>query len=375
MTERKIRLGLIFGGRSAEHEVSLMSANSVLKAIDRTKYDVTLIGITKQGKWIAGADPLAALSADDTAGAPEAVLLGEPGHRELVAVEPQAGKRAAFSAVAELDVVFPLLHGPYGEDGTVQGLLELADLPYVGCGVLGSALAMDKAVCKELLRANGVPVVDWLLAIRAEIERDAEGVARLAEEKWPYPIFTKPSNLGSSVGVVKAHNHAELVAALQESARYDRRVLVERGVNAREIEVSVLGNSGGAEPPQASVCGEVLPSREFYDYEAKYVDNTSGLIIPAELSPLTARQAQEYAVRAFMVLDGAGLARVDFLLDKDTDELYLNEINTMPGFTHISMYPKLWEASGLGYAELIDRLILLALERQSDKDRTLKTRT
>ena len=369
---RKIRLGLIFGGRSAEHEVSLMSARSVLKAIDPEKYDVTLIGITPEGKWIAGDDPLKALTAGDTARMSEAALLGEPGKRELLVLNEQKGSRALqLSSIAELDVIFPLLHGPYGEDGTVQGLLELADLPYVGAGVLGSSLAMDKGVCKELLRAAGVPVVDGLTVLRSEIKRDAEAVARLAEEKFAYPLFTKPANLGSSVGVVKAHDHAELVAALNESARYDRRVLIERGVNAREIEVSVLGND---DPVAARVVGEVIPSREFYDYEAKYIDGASELLIPAPIPPETAELAREYAVRAFLAIDAAGLARADFLLDKVSGELYLSEINTLPGFTQISMYPKLWEASGMSYSALIDRLVELALERQAEKDKTVKRR-
>ncbi len=367
----KIRLGLIFGGRSAEHEVSLMSARSVLKAINKDKYDVTLVGITKEGKWIAGGDPLRALSAGDMADMSEAALLGEPGKRELLALNEQPGSRAVqLLSVTELDVIFPLLHGPYGEDGTVQGLLELADLPYVGAGVLGSALAMDKSVCKEVLRANGIPVVDWMVALRSEAERDPEAIARRAEVKFGYPIFTKPANLGSSVGVVKAHNHQELVAALKESARYDRRVLIERGINAREIEVSVLGN----DDPVASVAGEVVSSREFYSYEAKYIDNASDLIIPAPIPVETLAQAQAYAVRAFKAIDAAGMARVDFLLDQDSGELYLGEINTIPGFTHISMYPKLWEASGVSYSQLIDRLIELALERQAEKDRTMKSR-
>jgi D-alanine-D-alanine ligase len=367
---RKIRLGLIFGGRSAEHEVSLMSARSVLKVIDGGKYEVTLIGITREGKWVAGGDPLAALAGGDLGQMAEAALLGEPGKHELLALQAGANRAVQLSAIAELDVIFPLLHGPYGEDGTVQGLLELADLPYVGAGVLASAVAMDKAVCKELLRAKGIAVVDWLVARRAEIEQEADAVARRAEAQFGYPIFTKPANLGSSVGVVKAHHRAELVAALQESARYDRRVLVERGINAREIEVGVLGN----DDPVASVPGEVVPNREFYDYEAKYIDDASGLLIPAPIPPETAELARTYAVEAFKAIDGAGLARADFLLDKDTGALYLSEINTLPGFTRISMYPKLWEASGVGYAALIDRLVELALERQAEKDRTIKHR-
>ena len=368
----KIRLGLIFGGRSAEHEVSLRSAQSVMNAIDPARYDVTLIGITKAGKWIAGPDPLRALAAGDLSHHTNAALLGEPGSRGLIALEssrPANGTRPHLTAIAELDVIFPLLHGPYGEDGTVQGLLELADLPYVGSGVLASALAMDKVLCKQVLRANGIPVTDWLLASRAEIQASALAVAEAAEASFGYPIFTKPANLGSSVGVVKAHDRAELLAALAESARYDRRVLIEPGINARELEVSVLGN---AQPEAAAIVGEVVPSREFYDYDAKYIDGTSELLIPAPVPPETAELARRYAVEAFKAIDGAGLARVDFLLDRDSGALYLNEINTLPGFTSISMYPKLWEASGLSYSELVDRLVELAMERQAEKDATVK---
>lgn len=366
---KKIRLGLIFGGRSAEHEVSLRSARSVLKAIDRDKYDVTLVGISKEGKWLAGPDPLQALAAGDLGGLAEAALLGEPGKRELlVAAGPAGGPSVQLSAQAEFDVIFPLLHGPYGEDGTVQGLLELADLPYVGSGVLASALAMDKAMCKQVLRAHGIPVTDWQLVTRAAIEADAPAVAAAAVERFGCPLFVKPANLGSSVGVSKAHDLDEAVAALREAARFDRRVLVEPAVNAREIEVSVLGNAD----PVASVVGEIVPSREFYDYEAKYVDEGSALLIPAPIPSETAEAARRYAVAAFQAIDAAGLARVDYLLDRDSGQLYLNEINTLPGFTNISMYPKLWEASGVSYSELIDRLVSLALERQAEKDQTVK---
>lgn len=345
-----------------------MSARSVLKAIDPNKYEVTLIGITKQGQWIAGPDPLAALTAGDLHGTSKAALLGEPGQRALLALDQ--GEARGARPLAALDVIFPLLHGPYGEDGTVQGLLELADVPYVGAGVLASALAMDKGVCKELLRAANIPVVDWLVALRPEILRDVARVAQKAEMRFTYPMFTKPANLGSSVGVVKAHDHAELVAALRESARYDRRVLIEQGLNARELEVSVLGN----DEPQASIVGEIVPGREFYDYEAKYHDDHSELLIPAPIAAEVAEHARRSAVAAFKAIDAVGLARVDFLLDKDTGRLYLNEINTIPGFTQISMYPKLWEASGVPYGALIDRLVQLALERQADKDQTVKTR-
>jgi D-alanine-D-alanine ligase len=369
----KIRLGLIFGGRSAEHEVSLRSARSVLQAINHDKYDMTLIGISKDGKWLAaperlaGPDPLAALAPGGQQS--EAILSAEPGKRELLAVTPNGtGHSFKLSAMAELDVVFPLLHGPFGEDGTVQGLLELADLPYVGSGVLASALAMDKAMCKQVLRAAGIRVTDWLLFSRAEVDDDARGYAAKAAARFGYPIFTKPANLGSSVGVVKAHDLEELVDGLRESARYDRRILVEPGIDAREIEVSVLGNAD----PIASAVGEVVPINEFYDYEAKYVDEGSRLVIPAPIAPEAAEQARTAAVAAFQAVDAAGLARVDFLLDRQTGELYLNEINTLPGFTDISMYPKLWQAAGLAYPDLIDRLVDLALERQAERDRNVK---
>jgi D-alanine-D-alanine ligase len=371
---RKIRLGIIFGGRSAEHEVSLRSARSVLQAINRDKYEMTLIGISQDGKWLAGPDPLAALAAGSGESRGElgvtsgAMLPAEPGKRELLAVTPNGtGRSLKLAAIAELDVIFPLLHGPFGEDGTLQGLLELADLPYVGSGVLASALAMDKAMCKQVLRSGGIRVTDWLVATRAEIERDPAAVATAAAGRFGYPLFTKPANLGSSVGVVKAHNFGELVAGLRESARYDRRVLVEPGINAREIEVSVLGNA----EPLASAVGEVVPSREFYDYQAKYVDQGSRLIIPAPIPAEIAEQARAAAVAAFQAIDAAGLARVDFLLDRDSGELYLNEINTLPGFTDISMFPKLWEAAGLAYADLIDRLVVLALERQGEKEKNV----
>lgn len=357
MLNRKIRLGVLLGGRSAEHEVSLMSARSVLAALDPDRYEVTLIGIAKNGQWLAGPHALEMLEAGQLS-APDvqpALLPGVPGTRQLLAQANTA------TPLATLDVVFPILHGPFGEDGTVQGLLELATVPYVGGGVLASALAMDKAACKDVLRAHGLPVVDGLTFTRADLNRDFEAVLAACEARWPYPLFVKPANLGSSVGVTKARTRAELAAGLRQAARHDRRLLVERGVNAREIEVSVLGN----DDPQASVAGEIVPNREFYDYQAKYLDNASQLLIPAPIPPAIQALAQEYAVRAFRAIDGAGLARVDFLLDRDTGDLFLNEINTLPGFTAISMYPKLWQASGLPYTELLNRLIDLALERHT----------
>ena len=363
---QKVRVGIIFGGRSGEHEVSLMSARSVLKAINKDKYNVTLIGITKEGRWIAGENPMKALE-NGAATAPAAALLGEPQFRALMQVTEQPGGRGVtLSSITELDVIFPLLHGTFGEDGTVQGLLDLANIPYVGAGVVGSAVGMEKGVFKSLMVAHDVPVPKWIVALRSEIERDPSAVIVRAETIGPYPLFTKPANLGSSVGVVKVHGRDEFEAALKESARWDRRVLIEQGINAREIEVSVLGN----DDPIASVPGEIVPSREFYDYEAKYIDEGSRLLIPAPLDSETTKRAQELAVAVFKAIDCAGMARVDFLLDKDNGELYVNELNTIPGFTQISMYPKLWEASGVSYSELIDRLIELALERQADKDRT-----
>jgi D-alanine-D-alanine ligase len=274
--------------------------------------------------------------------------------------------------MADLDVVFPVLHGTFGEDGTLQGMLEMADLAYVGAGVVGSAVAMDKGIFKDVMRANGIAVIDWLIMLRSDIKNDIQSVMDEAEELAPYPLFVKPANLGSSVGITICRGRGDLVEGLMEAARYDRRVIIERAVNAREIEISVLGN----EHPQASVPGEVLPSREFYSYESKYIDGTSGLLIPAPITEKTAAKVRELAIKAYSLIDCAGMARVDFLLDKDDAlvergaGLYLNELNTIPGFTEISMYPKLWDASGLPYPELVDRLIQLALERKDDRDKT-----
>jgi D-alanine-D-alanine ligase len=364
MTE-KIRIGVIFGGRSGEHEVSLASAKGIMNAMDREKYEIVPIGITKEGRWIASGDPMKALEA----GAPEesvpAALLGDPSQRGLMRLE-ESETAVTTTRLAEIDVVFPVLHGPYGEDGTVQGLLELADVPYVGAGVLGSALGMDKVVMKTVFQARGLPVVAYLVFKRREWERDPQGVMRRIEETLDYPCFIKPANLGSSVGVSKVHGQSELAPALDLAARYDRKILAEQGVNAREIEVSVLGN----DDPIVSVPGEIVPSREFYDYVAKYVDDRSELVIPADLPPETTRQIQKLALEAYLAVDCAGMARADFLLDKDSGQIYVGELNTIPGFTPISMYPRLWEASGISYSELIDRLIELALERHADKIRS-----
>jgi D-alanine-D-alanine ligase len=366
---KKIRVGIIFGGRSGEHEVSLASAQSVMNAIDKEKYEVVPIGITKAGQWIASGDPMKALKAGDAQASHPAALLGDPSHRGLMRLQ-DTEQAIEATRLTELDVVFPVLHGPYGEDGTVQGLLELAGIPYVGAGVIGSALGLDKAVFKDVMRAHGFPIVGQVLLKRKAWDADPEGVMDRVEGALDYPVFTKPANLGSSVGISKCDNRAELATGLAEAAKYDRKLIVERGVPAaREIEVSVLGN----DDPIASVPGEVIPSREFYSYEAKYFDegeDASELLIPAPLSPEMSEQIRELAVGVYQAIDCAGMARVDFLLSGETGELYVSEVNTIPGFTSISMYPKLWEATGISYPELIDRLIELAVERYEDKDRS-----
>ena len=320
---KKTRVGVVFGGRSGEHEVSLRSAKSIINAINRDKYEVVPITISDEGRW----DPFT-LSANPLA------------------------ERA-------VDVVFPILHGTYGEDGTVQGLFELASIPYVGAGVLGSAVGMDKDVMKRLLRDAGLPIVDYW----ATNKREIDSFLRAHINDLPYPVFVKPANLGSSVGITKVHAAEELPAALATAAEYDRKVVVERGVDAREIELSVLGN----DEPIVSVPGEIVPAREFYDYNAKYVADDSRLLIPAPLSEIQKNDAQRLAIAAFKVLECSGLARVDLFLDRGTGKFYVNEINTLPGFTSISMYPKLWEASGISYPDLIDRLITLAIERHAEK--------
>jgi D-alanine-D-alanine ligase len=368
--KKKLRVGILFGGRSGEHEVSLTSATSVLQALDPAKYDVVLIGITRQGCWLVGP------AAEGKSTRPDAASLGnvlEKGKPVTPSVDPsRPGLIPLASPPPEgpggltVDVVFPVLHGTFGEDGTVQGLLELAGIPYVGAGVLGSAAGMDKDVMKKLFRDAGLPVVPWVLVLRAEWEQEPARVRRRIEKEIGYPLFVKPANLGSSVGISKVIRRRELAAAVELAAQYDRKVLVEKAVDAREIECAVLGN----DRPEASVPGEVVPVNEFYDYEAKYMKEGSELIIPARLTARQTKQVQQFAVRAFQSIDCAGMARVDFLLDRQTGRVFVNEINTIPGFTPISMYPKLWEASGIPYPRLVDRLIELALERQREKCRT-----
>jgi len=345
---KKIRVGVIFGGRSGEHEVSLRSAESILKAIDRNKYVVVPIGITHEGRWLASRNALSMLPAKDQI---QKVLTD--GESITLPAEP--------AAQGMVDVIFPMLHGTYGEDGTIQGLLELANVPYVGAGVLGSAVGMDKDVMKRLLRDAGLPIVDYWV-VRTQ---DLDSFLQAHISDLPYPVFVKPANLGSSVGITKVHAAEELPAALQTAAEYDRKIVVEKGVNAREIELSVLGN----DDPIASVPGEILPSREFYDYKAKYVDEDSRLLIPAPLNEIQKIEAQRLAIAAFRVLECSGMARVDLFLEKPAGKFYVNEINTLPGFTTISMYPKLWEASGIPYSELVDRLITLAVERHAEKNK------
>ncbi|MGD8804247.1 MAG: D-alanine--D-alanine ligase family protein [Chloroflexota bacterium] len=365
---RRIRIGLIFGGRSGEHEVSLMSARSVRAALDPGKYDIVMIGITKSGRWITG-DVAAALESGDLENSPSATLLPDPESSKLMELQLEASQPAKLSVVAELDVVFPVLHGPYGEDGTVQGLLELAGIPYVGAGVVGSATGMDKAIFKAVMMAHGIPILPWKLVLASEWREQPNQILNSIEQALSYPVFTKPANLGSSVGIRRCENRRELQAGLNEAAAFDRRLIVEQGINGRELEVSVLGN----DQPVASVVGEIKPRRTFYDYVAKYVSDDSELMIPAEISPELSSNIRDMAIRAFRAIDCAGLARADFLLDKDDGSLYINELNTIPGFTRISMYPKLWEASGLSYSQLLDRLVELALERSAEKAKLLTT--
>jgi len=359
-SRRKLRIGIIFGGQSGEHEVSLTSAKGIMNAIDRNKYEVVPIGISKTGEWLSGGDVHRRLL-DAAAGHP--VIKGEHHPAETLA---ESSLALPIDETGPLDVVFPVLHGPFGEDGTVQGFLELVGIPYVGAGVTASAAGMDKAICKDIFRAHGLPIVIHRTFLRRQWQADPERALAECEEAIPYPMFVKPANMGSSVGIHKAKNREQLRAGLNDAARYDRKLIVEQGLDAREIEVSVLGN----DDPIASVPGEIIPSREFYSYAAKYIDASSELLIPAPISLEHTELIQKLAVMAFQAVDCSGLARCDFLLEKSSGEVFINELNTMPGFTPISMYPKLWEASGIPYSELIDRLIELALERFKDRQQS-----
>jgi len=355
--EKKIKVGVIFGGRSGEHEVSLVSASSIIEALDKNKYQVVPIGIAPDGRWLSSAKTMTLLKAkSQLAGEPERIIAPEPHRRELVSVEHNAPPE-------EIDVVFPMVHGTYGEDGTLQGLLELADIPYVGAGVLGSALGMDKVLQKKIFKQEGLPIVRYVWALSTEAAGQQKKTVNKCEKSLRYPMFVKPANTGSSVGITKAHNRKELMNGLILAARFDRKVVVEEGVKGvREIECSVLGN----DTPVASVPGEIIPGNEFYDYDAKYVDGNSTSVIPANLPKKVVKEIQQLAIRAFRSLDCWGMARVDFFVTT-RDKVYLNEINTIPGFTSISMYPKLWEASGLAYADLLDKLIALAFEMHASK--------
>ena len=394
---KKLRIGVLFGGRSGEHEISLLSAASVLKAINRRRYEVVPIGITKEGRWVTASDaerlltgesavPERHLRAGDPEATPGAAVLAR-GESVIVPPVPSAGQTGTLvpfetearalhpsQRALDLDVIFPVLHGTFGEDGTIQGLFELAGIAYVGSGVLGSAAGMDKDVMKRLFQAAKLPIPKHVSFLRAEWEERPKKITARIEAALKYPVFVKPANLGSSVGITKAHDRKELGPAIDVACGFDRKIVVEQGVGgkrgkARELEVAILGN----DEPVASVVGEIVPGKEFYDYEAKYLTEGSNLILPAKITKAQAREIQRMAVAAFQACDCSGLARVDFLMEPGsggTGRIYLNEINTLPGFTSISMYPKLWAASGITYSELIDRLIALALERRGEKERT-----
>jgi len=356
--KKRLRVGVLFGGRSGEHEVSLASAASVIRGLDPDKYEPVPIGITKDGHWLVG-EGAAKLLPDILKTGRRVMLTADPTEAAIVPLDRGAGAQ-------RFDVIFPVMHGTFGEDGTIQGMLELADIPFVGAGVLGSAIGMDKDVSKRLCQAAGIPVVPWTTVHRWRWEKEPSAVQAEIEEKFPYPVFVKPATLGSSVGMTKVHESGELAAALNLACEFGMKILVEAAVSAREIEVSVLGNGD----PQASVPGEIVPHREFYDYTAKYLEEGTQLLIPADLKPAQIKKIQSLAVQAFQTLELSGMARVDFFLEKKGGKLFLNEVNTIPGFTSISMYPKLWEASGIPFPELIDKLIELAMEMHREKART-----
>ncbi|HEV3060698.1 MAG TPA: D-alanine--D-alanine ligase family protein [Vicinamibacterales bacterium] len=368
---KKLRVGVIYGGRSGEHEVSLASAAAVFQNLDPGRYEAVPILIEKDGRWALPGRAPTIMSAADVINSraqlppgqnPEAHLVAHPGGDTLLTIDRQ--RSTVVVSGLGLDVVFPVLHGPYGEDGTVQGLLELANVPYVGAGVLASAVGMDKAVMKLVFAARHLPICDYDVVLKRDWQRDERGTLAAVVSRLGFPVFVKPANLGSSVGISKAKHATELRAAIKLAAEFDRKIVIEAAVpDAREIECAVLGN----DDPEASIPGEIIPSREFYDYEAKYLDEGSQSIVPAAISDAQAGEIRRLAVAAFKAIDGAGMARVDFLLARDSGMLYLNEVNTIPGFTTISMYAKMWEASGLPYPALIDRLIALAVERHAEK--------
>jgi D-alanine-D-alanine ligase len=355
---RKLRVGVLFGGRSGEHEVSLVSAASIIRGLDPQKYEAVPIGISKEGHWLIGEGAQKMLP-DVLRTGQRVVMSADPTESALMPIDGSARGQ-------KLDVVFPVIHGTFGEDGTMQGLLELAGLPFVGAGVLGSAIGMDKDVAKKLMQVAGIPVVPWIAVQRADWERDPKAIRRAVEKKFKYPVFVKPATLGSSVGMTKVHSRAELGPALDLAAEFAMKIMIERAVSAREIEVSVLGNHD----PRASIPGEIVPHREFYDYAAKYLEEGTQLLIPAKLKKSEIKKVQAMAVTAFRALELSGMARVDFFIEKRGGRIFLNEVNTIPGFTSISMYPKLWEANGIPFRELITKLIDLALEQHREKART-----
>ena len=359
----KIRVAVLFGGQSEEHDVSLRSAQTVMRSLDPERFEAVPVGITRDGHWIAHGDPMASLTASSPFFAVDSGDQSRP-ETDLATLEEPPASALAEVIADDVDVIFPVLHGPMGEDGTIQGMLELVGKAYVGSGVLGSSVAMDKAMTKVVLEGAGIPGVDWMLVQRHDWERNPDRVADTISDRIGYPCFSKPANLGSSVGIVKVHDRSELAAALDQAARLDRRIVIEKGHNVRELEIAVLGN----DDPIASCVGEIVPANEFYDYAAKYIDDRSALIVPADIPVETTVEIQRLAIEAFRALDLAGLARVDFFLEKDTGAIYLNEVNTMPGFTSISMFPRLWEASGISNAELVKRLIDLAIDRRGWRD-------
>lgn len=353
---KRLNVAVIFGGKSGEHEVSLMSATNVLKAMDKEKYSIYMIGITKQGKWMTYKGEVDKIA--DGSWEKEAAEMDREETINLLFSKLFKGE-----AESRIDVVFPVLHGPNGEDGTIQGLFEMLDVSYVGCSVTASALGMDKGFSKQLFKDAGLPVGEYAVVLKADIEKDIASIKGMVEDKFTYPVFVKPVNMGSSVGITKAHNGEELIRGLKDACKYDRKVMIEENINCREFECAVLGNND----PVASGVGEIIPSREFYDYEAKYFDDgKSVLVIPAQLPDSKIEEFREAAVKAYKALDCCGMARVDFFLDKETDKIYINELNTIPGFTKISMYPKLWDAAGVSYSNLIDKLIDLAVERHNE---------
>jgi D-alanine-D-alanine ligase len=372
MADKKLRIGLVYGGRSGEHEVSLASAKAVIENLDRNKYEVVPIGITKNGTWLLVTEPVGLITTEqnadqeDSTRAPTVILTADPTVRRLLPLRADT----PLQNDGKLDVIFPVLHGTYGEDGTLQGLLEMANVPYVGCNVLGSALGMDKEKMKMVFSSVGLPVGKYLVYRRKQWERDPETILNTIEEQLGYPNFVKPVNLGSSVGINKAHDRGELEHALNSAAEYDRKIIIERGIDCRELECGVLGN----DEPIASVVGEIIPSNEFYDYNAKYIDNKSQIVIPADLPQTIVEEVRHQAVQAFLALDLSGLARIDFFLEKGTGKVYINEVNTLPGFTQISMYPQLWSVSGVTYSDLLNRLIELAIERHTDCQRNRTSR-